>query len=220
MKEKKPLSPHRLSAILKEVERVSHEAPVTFSSLTAFLGDQSHGFLTLFLSVPFVLPLSLPGMSVPFGIVISTVIGAWILDLPPWLPGALRNRSIPPKLVRKVCEYGGKLFSKIEFLFKPRMEFFFDYKLFRLLLGMIIFLAAVFLALPLPPGTNFPPSAIIFVLSLSILERDGLWAILGIFSFMLLVYIFWGVIRFLLIKYGQETVSFELDLFFHSLIVS
>jgi hypothetical protein len=220
MKEKKPPSPHRLSAIFKRIEIVSHEMPITFASLTTFLGDQSHGFMTLFLSVPFVFPIALPGMSVPFGIIISTVVGAWILERPAWLPKFLRNRAISPGAVRMICHYGQKMFSKIEFLVKPRLEFIFDFRLIRLILGFAIFSSALFLALPLPPGTNFPPSSIIFILSLSILERDGFLAILGISIFTLMVVFFWGVIRFLLIKYGQDSVSFGSDSFFHWLTIS
>ena len=99
--------------------------------------------------------------------------GAWILDRPPWLPKFLRHRPISQSVVEKICHYGQKVFSKIEFLVKPRLEFFIDLKLVRLMIALVIIAAALFLALPLPPGTNFLPSLIIFMLSLSILERDG-----------------------------------------------
>jgi len=201
MKEKKPPSPHRLSAIFREIDKVSQEKPITFASLVLFLGDQSHGFLTLFLILPFVLPLSIPGMSVPFGIVIATAMVAWILDRPPWLPKFLRHRPISQSAVTKICKYGQLFFSKIEFLVKPRLEFFMDLKMVRLVIGLMIFSAAVFLALPLPPGTNFLPSLIIFCLSLGILERDGLIAILGMSLFLFSVQLYWGIIHFLLRKF-------------------
>lgn len=209
MKVKKPPSPHRLSTIFRELEKASHAQPLTFASLVLFLGDQSHGFLTLFLTLPFVLPLSIPGMSVPFGIVISTVMGAWILDLPPWLPKFLRNKPISPGMVRRICHYGQKLFSKLEFIVRPRLEFLFDTAVIRFLLGLIIFLSAVFLALPLPPGTNFPPSLVMFILSMSIIERDGLLAILGVAIFCLEFYVFWEVIQFLLIRFGSDVSWLE-----------
>jgi hypothetical protein len=214
MKEKKPPSPHRLSAIFGEIDKVSKEKPITFASLVLFLGDQSHGFLTLFLILPFVLPLSIPGMSVPFGIVISTVMGAWILDRPPWLPKFLRHRPVSHSVVTKICGYGQRIFSKIEFLVRPRLEFFIDLKFVRLIIALVIIAAALFLALPLPPGTNFLPSLIIFLLSLSILERDGLIALLGISVFLFSVKLYWGIVVFLLKKAGMISYVFSISCLF------
>lgn len=169
--------------------------------------------LSHFLTLPFVLPLSIPGMSVPFGIVISTVMIAWILDRPPWLPKFLRHRPIPQTAVMKICKYGQRFFSKIEFLVKPRLEFFMDLKIIRAMIGLMIFLAAIFLALPLPPGTNFLPSLVIFFLSLSILERDGLIAILGVVLFVFSVQLYWNIIQFLLKKFGI-LVAYHLSMSF------
>lgn len=212
MKEKKPPSPHRLSAIFREIDKVSKEKPITFASLVLFLGDQSHGFVTLFLTLPFIFPLSIPGMSVPFGIVISTVMGAWILDRPPWLPKFLRHRPMSQGAVERICRYGQKVFSKIEFLIRPRLEFFIDLKFVRFVIALIIIAAALFLALPLPPGTNFLPSLIIFLLSLSILERDGLIALLGVSLFLFSAQLYWGIIMFLLRK--LEMISYVLPINF------
>lgn len=51
--------------------------------------------------------------------------------------------------------------------------------------GFIIFICGLLLMLPLPPGTNFTPGLTVFLLSIGILEEDGLFVLLGYFAFLI-----------------------------------
>ncbi len=144
------------------------------------MGDRSHSLLLLVLSLPFMFPIPLPGLSVVFGLLVAFVASAWALGHPVRLPRKMAQVRLPKFFLERLPLYSDKLFYRVEVWIKPRSPWLFDHAIFRWLLAGIIILAGLFLALPLPPGTNFPPGIVIFVLSLSILERDARLAILGV----------------------------------------
>ncbi len=187
----------RISDFMNDLESMGHQQVLTLEQLIIELGDQAHGFLILLLSFPFLLPIPIPGLSVLFGLVITAVALAWVVGAPPWIPQRFRKAQVPKVLVDRAPSLGRKIFARVEFLIRPRYLFMMDWILLRTSMATVMMLAALFLALPLPPGTNFPPALIIFSMAWSIIERDGLLAILAILLFFVEVYLFWEVISLL-----------------------
>lgn len=190
----KEISKHRrISDLLNHLEEMGRERPVTLKILLEELGSQTHGFLIILLSLPFLMPIPIPGLSVIFGLLISLIATAWMFAVEPWIPNGLRTTPLPEALIRKAPLIGRKIFTRLEYLIRPRLVFMVEWIFFRLLISLAIIIAALFLALPLPPGTNFPPAILIFILAFSIIERDGLLAVIGMGLFVAETYIFSGV---------------------------
>jgi hypothetical protein len=128
------------------------------------------GILTL-IAIPFV------GLSTPFGLAIALLGGQLMIGLRhPWLPARARRRALSMAmldrvlvlLVRRTRWLTQLSCRRWEPLIQPR------------LIGLGIVLLALGLALPLPiPGSNLVFLIPLFTYSIGILERDGLWIVLG-----------------------------------------
>jgi hypothetical protein len=170
-----------------------HEV-LTMRELITALGVRGHGFLALLFSVPFVSPVPLPGLSMVFGLVVI-VAGLGIgFDFKIWLPEWMMRRSLPGHLLARVFRAGAALLKKIEKILKPRIFNLSESPPVRMAAGLAIAFSGFVLALPLPPGTNFPPAAVCVLLSLGILERDGLFLILGFIAFILKITVITGLL--------------------------
>ncbi|HWH68257.1 MAG TPA: exopolysaccharide biosynthesis protein, partial [Candidatus Sulfotelmatobacter sp.] len=74
----------------------------------------------------------------------------------------------------------------IEFLVKPRLQFFHQDTLFQRLAGVLITLSGVLLLLPLPiPFSNFFPALTVVLLASGALKQDGLCFLAGCLAFCL-----------------------------------
>lgn len=141
--------------------------------------------LTLFLALPFMQPVPVPGLSVLFGAGIVTAGVGMVTNRRPWFPQLLLRRKLPARLLRPVFMSCAKLMSKLERFIKPRGIFMQRHTWGRIVNGVIISLCGFLLALPLPPGTNFPPACTVVFLSIAVLEEDGVFMALGYFAFAL-----------------------------------
>jgi len=136
--------------------------------------------ILILLALPFVGPVSLAGISVPFGLAIAWLALRLARGLPPRLPKRLGDRPLPPGL-RKVVQASVKLLRGLERVVKPRPAAWMDWPPVRTGNALLIMMMAVLLALPLPPVppfTNALPSYTIILLAASLMEQDGrmIWA--------------------------------------------
>lgn len=160
------------------------------------LGVRGHAFLALICSIPFVLLVPVPGLSVPFGVVqaisgIGVTVG---FDI--WLPQWMMRRSLPGNLLARVFRQSARLLKKTEKVLQPRLFPISESPIVRAFAGILIAITGLILALPLPPGTNFPPAIVGVLLSLGILERDGVVLIVGFAAFLLNITVFAGLFYF------------------------
>jgi hypothetical protein len=73
---------------------------------------------------------------------------------------------------------------RLEILARPPFEY---------LIGGICLLMSIILFLPIPMG-NSPPAVAICVFALAVLERDGIWVLIGTCTAIAAVAIVWGVL--------------------------
>ena len=205
----------RLSTEFQQIENLcSQEAPVTLGAILHSLEHRGHALFTLFLSGPFLLPVPMPGLSMPFGIFITLFAFAMAFEKKPFLPKSWLVREIPKPTLQKFSQYAQKFFQKFEALFRPRLLWLLDSQLARMLIGGMIAIGGILLALPFPPGTNFPPASMIIALSIGYLERDGVLILLGYIMFLMNI-VFFAALSI----YGYEgaTKVFKFALtYFHS----
>lgn len=164
----------------ENLKRVLQSGPafdgVSLGELLERTGGRGMYLFILILCLPFVLPVSVPGMSTPLGLAIIALAAGFLRGHPPNLPHKLAQRKLSPK-VRSVLLRGGVRFLRfLERGVRPRRTFWMSWRAVVLANTSLLIFMAVLLALPLPPVppfTNMLPSYAIIFLALSMMEEDG-----------------------------------------------
>lgn len=191
---------HDLSAELRGLGEHYAERAVPVGEILDRLGPRASAILVVICALPFSTPISIPGLSTPFGFIILLLATRYFFGLPPWLPGRLRRVVLPSAFFSKVLAASAKLVGWLERRLKPgRLPLVADrdWKL-RLHTGAVI-LSALLLMLPLPPlppFTNTLPALTAVVLTFAALKRDGAGILAGhaLFLFTLGYFAFWGAV--------------------------
>ncbi|HVK88303.1 MAG TPA: exopolysaccharide biosynthesis protein [Kofleriaceae bacterium] len=167
---------HELGARAHAAERVEDGRPdgLTVGELVDKAAEAGFGFLIAILAL-----IAIPffGLSTPFGLAIALV-GAQMMfgGVKPWLPQRARRRQLSMSmldrvaslLVRRTRWLARSTRRRYEVLIHPR------------LVGLGVVILALALALPLPiPGSNLVFLIPIFIYAVGVLERDGVWIIVG-----------------------------------------
>lgn len=163
----------RFTETLRSIELRAVHGPVTIGELFALCGPQGHGFLAIFLVIPFLQPIPLPGLSNVIGIVLAIIGGFVALGRAPWLPQRLATVTVERDAVLLICTKLERLLGALEHIVKPRAQWLFAHRWFRVTNGVVWILHALVFSLPLPiPFTNTFPAVVILLLALGILEED------------------------------------------------
>lgn len=177
-----PEQPRRLSDELAMILREFEVETVTIREVITVLQGRAYDLLLLLLALPFLLPVPLLGLSTPFGTVIAIIAARLMVGQSPWLPARLLDTKIPPKFFPLLFRGARRILRVFELMLKPRMLWLTTARLPQLH-AFIIFVSAVLLLLPLPPGTNFPPALCIVIMAAGLLERDGIFILGGYVAF-------------------------------------
>ena len=177
-----PPTPPRLSEDLRELLRETGGRAITLGELERILQGRGFGLFLLLLALPFTFPLAIPGLSVPFGIVIMLIGLRIAMGRKPGLPTFILRREIKYAVLEKIITVGLKLATKLEKLAKPRMHFLQRWPGMINLIGLGIASGGLLLSLPLPPlipFSNTIPALAVLFLTAGLTERDGLLVLIG-----------------------------------------
>lgn len=166
---------------------------ISLRELLELIGEQGLLVFCMFLTIPFLLPVSIPGVSTVFGLVI-TLIGIGVaLNRVPWLPGRLMNRTIERVHLVPALERGAKLFDRLDKLVRPRWLALTHGATVNRMNGFLLVGCALLLMAPfgLIPFSNTLPAVAILCLAVGMLQRDGIFVILGYLT-MLATTIYFG----------------------------
>lgn len=183
----------RLSAELLGLSARCGQETVTLRLLLPGLTPRDHGLCTLFISLCFLHPFPMVGISTILGAVIMIAGGRMAWGLGPWIPKRFLDRPLPGRLLAKVLSLAAQAMSKLERLTRPRGLIFARHAWVWRLNGMAVAACGLLIALPLPPPTNFPPALALLLLSIGILEEDSLFLGLGYLAFVLNVLLFGAI---------------------------
>lgn len=184
-----------LSEELAELGRLAEAGPVSTRLLVERLAARGHALLALFLVLPFLQPVPLVGLSTPIGLAIALLGLFMALGKPPWLPRRWLERELSPTVVKRIAGMGQRLLVRAERFIKPRGRWLHTHPWANAIAGTIIAISGVELALPLPIiFTNTMPALVIAVLSVGLLEQDGLWVALGGLLFLAVATVFLSLI--------------------------
>lgn len=174
----------RLSDAFRDLEALAAGGALTLGTIVEEMGRRGHAMVILFLTLPFSLPLPVWGLSTPFGLVIALTALHMTMTQRLWLPRRLAARMVPAETVRAIAGAAKRVLARTEHFIRPRGRFLHAHPVMVRFNGLLMFLAGVFLALPLPiPGTNLAPSWVILLICIGTLEEDGLLVVLGYGAF-------------------------------------
>ncbi len=178
----------RLSALLEGLLQVAPGRPVTLGELLDHLDHRGQPALVVLLCVPFLFPVALPGLSLPFGAAI-VVCGVRLgMDRGLWLPQWLQRRELSPALLEKLVGFSAGFYRRLEKVIRPRLHLLQRWPGMKPLLGFMLALGGVLLSLPIPPPfplTNTIPALATIFMALGLMERDGLCLLVGYFFIVL-----------------------------------
>lgn len=173
-----PTGPDPLRKLSEELHALAEEfreRRVTLREVMTTLGGRASGLMIVILALPFCSPISIPGLSVPFGAVIVLLGACYVAGRPPWLPRRLLAVQLPPRFFRAVLEGASKFIGWMERRLHPRWAWVTGTTALMRVHGLMVCTGAGLLLLPLGgiPFTNMLPALVVVIGTLGMMERDG-----------------------------------------------
>ncbi len=174
-----PPRAQRASRALREIltrnPKVKH---FTVRRVLESLGDKSAGNTLLFFSIPGVLPV--PNAAADLvGVSAGAVAGQMMAGRAEIkLPAAILNRTVPRKSLAVAIHMILPILERAEKAVKPRWSWA-THAVAQRLLGFVVFLLALTLAFPFL-GFDMLHAAALFIISLGLVEKDGLAIMIGV----------------------------------------
>ncbi len=169
----------RISVALARLLVVADGRSLAIGQMVRILQGRGLHLIVILLCLPFLRPVSVPGISIPFGLAIAYSGLRIAFGREPWIPDWVLRRSLPPRVLQRVVAVGIRLHERLERIMRPRLIIA-SSATGRTFAGLAIAIAGIFLSLPVPPPfplTNTIPSLAIILISLGLMERDG-WLII------------------------------------------
>ena len=163
------------------VAALAHEHPagrITFAEIIDRLGDRSYGLLILIFALPMVIAGAIPGISTLFGVPLIYITAQLALGfVQPRFPEYVLRRSVDAADFNDVIDRIVPMVVRAEKYLRPRYPALVTPVAERVI-GAISMAMAIILALPIV-FANGPTALALSLFSVAILERDGLFVILG-----------------------------------------
>ena len=172
----------RLSEELESLLLIAPGRPMALRTIVEHLHFRGLPALIVLLCVPFLFPVTIPGLSIPFGVAIALCGLRLGLGHNFWIPDFLLRREISYDLLQRLVGTAAKFYRKLEKLVRPRMHFLQRWPGMINLMGFMIMIGGILLSLPIPPPfplTNTIPGLAIIFMALGIMERDGVCTLIG-----------------------------------------
>ncbi len=171
-----PDAKESLSMVLRHLLEVADGRALAVREMVEIMQGRGLQMMVILLCLPFLTPVTIPGISIPFGAAIFICGIRIAFGHKPWLPRFILDRKLSNHALERMVHYGCKFYGKVEKLVRPRMTYVLEGPGMLIIVGLTIALAGFLLSLPIPPPfpfTNTIPGFAIILLSLGLMERDG-----------------------------------------------
>jgi hypothetical protein len=191
----------KTSELLEDIIHSIKDEHVTLRDLLAMMGESGLLLLCALLSLPFLFPVSIPGVSTVFGAGIVLISAAITFNRLPWLPQTLADRRLESGRLKPVLQRGVTMLRRFDRFFKPRLMGFASGAVVNRINGLVLMGAGLLLMAPLGliPFSNTLPGIAILLLAAGISQRDGLVVLAGHVMVVLTIVYFAGLA---LLAYG------------------
>jgi hypothetical protein len=182
----------RLRALVRSMPRTG----ITLSELIRSVGNDGLLILVALLTLVFLIPISIPGVSTVFGAAILLISVSRLIGRDLWIPSKLAHRVIGTRKLRPLLRKALSWLKKLERVSKPnRIQWLVAAGAVAFFNNAALILGAVLLMMPfglIPFSNTFPAVAILF-LAIGLLQRDGVCILLGHISNVVTI-IYFGVL--------------------------
>ncbi|HSM50161.1 MAG TPA: exopolysaccharide biosynthesis protein [Thermoanaerobaculia bacterium] len=169
----------------QKIELIIRRLPpknVSLSEIMDIVGEDSLILLTIFLSLVFLVPVSIPGLSTVFGAGILLIGITRLFDCRPWLPKAVAHRQLSSERLRDGLARALVWFHRVERISRPhRLPRLTSVGWVTRMNQLSFILAALLLMAPFGfvPFSNTLPALALILLAVGMLQRDGVSILLG-----------------------------------------
>jgi len=193
--------------LLNTLENIDGDT-VTLRRLFEMIGEQGLLLLCMLLSLPFLFPVSIPGVSTVFGTGVILIGIAITLNRLPWLPSFLADRQLSNEKLMPVLQRGAKFVARFDTVIKPRVKALTNNAMMNRVNGLMMVFAGLLLIVPLGliPFSNTLPAVAIILLAIGMLQRDGVF-VLGGYLMIAATVIYFGALAIAAIAAGQGLAS-------------
>ena len=166
---------HNVTRLLRRLADDGGDAGLTLREIRDRMDERAYGLLILLLSIPCLVP-GLYGVPQVVGVIIILVAAQLLVGREePWLPAWMLNLRAKGSWLKTMADFAESRLGWVDRLSRPRLS--------RFATGAGEKLAAVFMILAtltiVLPMTNTIPSVALALLSVGLIQRDGLFVIGG-----------------------------------------
>ncbi len=175
-----PIS-QRLRSLVRSLPRTG----ITLSELIHRVGSDGLLVLTALLTLVFLIPISIPGVSTVFGAAILLIGLSRLFRRELWIPSSMKHKIIGTKKLRPVLRKALPWLQKIERVSRPnRVAWLVADGMIERLNNLSLILGAALLMMPfgMIPFSNTLPAVALLFIAIGLLQRDGVCVLLGYIS--------------------------------------
>jgi len=197
-----------LRATLDKTAQAIGGKVVTLREMLVLIGEQGLLLMCAVLTIPFLLPVSIPGVSTVFGLAIILISVGITANRNPWLPRRIMDRPIDAEKLVPTLKKGAQLVQRIETVIRPRLSALTGNAAINRFNGLMLILGGVLLMFPmgLVPFSNTLPAFAILFLCIGMSQRDGLFVLAG-YAMTLATIVYFSALAYLAVVAGQGIAS-------------
>ena len=176
------LDEESLEEKIQDIGRRLPPEGVTLANILNLIGADSLLLVTIFLTLIFLVPVSIPGVSTVFGAAILLIGVSRLFKSQLWLPKSFRDRVISTERLQGALARAVVWLRRLERISKPhRLPWITGGGPVGIINDLAFILGAVLLMAPfgLIPFSNTFPALAVLLLALGMLQRDGVCIFLG-----------------------------------------
>ncbi len=150
---------------------------VCLGDVLRLTGSRAHGVAILLLALPEALPLPIPSFGAVLGVpllIVATHLAIFGEDVR--LPPRALQREIPSRMLDALARYGAPILRRAERMSAARLAVLAERER---LIGLLAVAMSLMLFLPIPL-LNVPPALVLVFLAWGLVQRDGLFVLLGL----------------------------------------
>ncbi|MGB3502127.1 MAG: exopolysaccharide biosynthesis protein [Mesorhizobium sp.] len=190
-------------ALSGAIDRIDGDT-ITLRKMLELVGEHGLLFLCALLTIPFLIPVSIPGVSTVFGAGIILVAAGITMNRLPWLPDRLMDRALDASKLKGILRRGANVVARIETYVKPRYQGLTGSTFANRVNGLALIFAGLLLMAPLGlvPFSNTLPAFAILLLAVGMAQRDGL-VVIGGYLMIVATLVYFGVLAWLAFAAGR-----------------
>lgn len=170
---------------------------ITLQELMEHCGRDGMLLICALSTLPFLIPVSVPGVSTVFGAAIVLIGCAVLLNRLPWLPQRIQKKPLDTARLVPALKKGARVVTRLDKWIKSRALYLTSATMLRVDAAAIV-LGGLLLMAPfgLIPFSNTAPAVGILFMTLGMIQRDGVFVLLGYLGLVVSI-VYFGVLIYL-----------------------